>query len=85
VSNGSIGLKEKLMSTTWPGLATGQLRELARAFCTATLAATCSEELPQDAWLDARLREVGCPESQLETYRTRIMSLPLQGVVDGGC
>jgi hypothetical protein len=68
------------MSST---LTNGQLRDLGRALVAATLAATCVEELPQDAWLDVRLLELGCPEDQLKTYRAQIRSLPLQRLADG--
>lgn len=68
----------------WTGLTNGQLRELARAFCIAATSAESPEELPSDAWLDVRLRDLGCPENQLAACRARIKTLPLASVADGG-
>ena len=67
----------------WPGLTRGQARELARAFCATIAKADCPEELPSDAWLDVRLRDLGCPDDQLETWRDRIKAMPLATLANG--
>ena len=68
----------------WPGLTNGQSRELARElFVALTDAVHHMEPLPDDDWLDARLRERGCPEETLETWRARIRATPLRLIVDG--
>jgi hypothetical protein len=64
-------------------LTNGQMRELARAFCAAIRSADCPEALPSDAWLDARLREHGCPEDHLTTLRAQIKAIPLTSLADG--
>jgi hypothetical protein len=64
-------------------LTKAQARELADEFIVAMLAAG-SEAFPEDEWLAAKLRERGCPEDQLETWRERIKSLPLDEDDDGG-
>jgi hypothetical protein len=49
----------------WPGRTDGQLREVARRFHSAlTAAAEAEAALPSDEYLDAQLRERGCPEDQ---------------------
>jgi len=60
-------------------------REVAREFAAAVAHADCLEALPSDEWLDARLRERGCPEDQLETWRARIKTMPLREIADGAC
>jgi hypothetical protein len=60
-------------------------REIAREFSVAVLTADCLEALPSDAWLDARLRERGCPEDELATWRAKIKAMPLRGIADGAC
>jgi hypothetical protein len=67
----------------WRGLTKGQARELAREFVAAIGAANCVEALPSEAWLDVRLRALGCPDDQLAEWRGRIESMPLMGVADG--
>ena len=66
----------------WPGLTPGQLRVLAREYAAAILRADCIEALPSDAWLDARLRDHGCPSDQLETWRERVKAAPLPKIAD---
>jgi hypothetical protein len=51
----------------WPGLPIEQRREIFAAI-------TPSDWPPSDAWIDARLRERGCPEDQFATWRGRIRS-----------
>jgi hypothetical protein len=63
----------------------GKLRELARAYSVAAMEATTLEELPTDAWLNVRLRDLGCPEEQLAAHRARIRSMPLRKLADGPC
>lgn len=69
----------------WTALTIGQMRQLARALCTATFisSADCLEAAPSDAWLDARLRDFGCPENQLAAWRALIKALPLASLADG--
>ncbi len=69
--------------TSWAGLTDGQMRDLARELCVAVMKAKRSEEPPGDAWLNARLRERGCPEDQFETWREQIKVLPLRSLADG--
>ncbi len=66
----------------WPGLTNGQARELAREFCVAIMNAVEPMELPGDDWLDSRLRDRGCPDDQLATWRERILAMPLRRVSD---
>jgi hypothetical protein len=70
------------MIEDWPGLTNEQARELAREYCVAIAKADGLEELPSDAWLDVRLRELGCPEDQLEIWRAKIRAMPLSLVAD---
>jgi hypothetical protein len=53
----------------------GQLRELARWYRLAV--ARADWRLPSNAWLNARLRERGCPERELAAWRHRIKALAL--------
>jgi hypothetical protein len=41
-------------------------------------------EMPSDAWLNAELRERGCPDAMLERWRKRIRATPLHYISDGG-
>jgi hypothetical protein len=66
----------------WPGLATVQMRELAREYAIAIASAGSLEAMPGDAWLDVRLRALGCPDDQLAAWRERIKSTPLRDVAD---
>jgi hypothetical protein len=64
------------------------MRELGRKQCAAVAEAVntnCPEALPSDGWLDARLREHGCPDDQLATWRARVMATPLRDLADGTC
>jgi hypothetical protein len=61
----------------------GQMRELAREFCSAIFKAKCPEELPLDGWLYVRFRALGCPDDLLEAWRDRIKEIPLQRLADG--
>lgn len=67
----------------WPGLTDGQARGLAREFCAAISGAASLEEIPSDAWLNARLCALGCPDQALSTWRERIKALPLLSLADG--
>jgi hypothetical protein len=58
-------------------LTDGQLRELARWYCIALTRAGIWKPLEADAWLNARLRERGCPERELAAWRHRIKALAL--------
>jgi len=69
--------------TDWSDLTKGKARELARAYVVAIAKADCPEELPSDAWLNVRLRELGCPEDQLGISRERIKTMPLTELTDG--
>jgi hypothetical protein len=51
-------------------LSWGELRSIARAFhAELTSAAGAEAALPSDEYLDAQLRERGCPETQLSHWR----------------
>jgi hypothetical protein len=69
---------------SWTGLTKGEVRELGRAFVIAIQTAKNMEEMPGDAWLDAKLRERGCPEALLQTWCDRIRHTPLRDLADGG-
>jgi hypothetical protein len=60
-----------------------QLREIARELFTAVQAAAAPEEIPTDAWIDARLRTIGCSEDELRAHRDRIRKMPLRRLADG--
>jgi hypothetical protein len=66
-------------------LTKGQIRALARKYAVRVVETTCCEELPDHEWLDARLREHGCPEDQLDVWRDRVLSTPLTSVSDNAC
>src|SRR5215471_5863006 len=51
----------------WSGLTIEQRREIWRAI-------TPADWPPSDAWINARLRERGCPEDQLAIWHGRIRS-----------
>jgi hypothetical protein len=40
-------------------------------------------EMPSDAWLNAELRERGCPDAMLERWRKRIRATPLHYISNG--
>jgi hypothetical protein len=67
------------------GLSKAKVRELARTYVGAIRSADCLEALPGDEWLNARARELGCPEAELETVRAAIRSTPLHELADGHC
>ena len=57
-------------------LPSGELRLIAGAFHRAlTHASSEGLPLPSDEYLDAQLRERGCPETQLAHWRDRIRAL----------
>jgi hypothetical protein len=66
----------------WSGLTDGQVRTLARELVMAIAKADRPEALPGDDWLDVRLRDLGCPEGELETWRDRVRSTPLRSISD---
>jgi hypothetical protein len=75
--------------SSWQGLT--EVRELARELDIAIARVVHELELgetppegalPDAAWLNVRLRERGCPEDQLATWRERIKSTPLRDVAD---
>ena len=41
-------------------------------------------EMPSDAWLNAELRERGCPDAMLERWPKRIRATPLHYISNGG-
>jgi hypothetical protein len=60
----------------WPGTSDGEPRSIGRAFHLALVeAGDVGAPLPSDEFLNARLRERGCPESRLAEMRDRIRSL----------
>jgi hypothetical protein len=70
----------------WVMMTEGQARELARELIAAVnkaVEANCLEAFPPDAWLDARLREHGCPDDQLPMWRERVRSMPLRALSTG--
>jgi hypothetical protein len=68
----------------WPGLTNGQKRDLARDLAVAIMNAIKHKTPPPgDEWLNARLRDSGCPETDLATWRARIMATPLASIADG--
>jgi len=64
-------IKQDEAGSDW-GLSERQARKLAWGLVAATL------EGNPDEWLNAQLRERGCPEDQLEAWRERIKSMPLE-------
>jgi len=67
---------------TWPGRTRDQRRELVLELAYAVAEAECLAAIPGDEWLDARLRDRGCPESQLSTWRTIVQETPLAAIAD---
>ena len=60
-----------------------EMRALARKLCFAISRVDRLEALPDvDEWLDARIREHGCPENQLGLWRKKIKALPLKSIAD---
>jgi hypothetical protein len=56
------------MNESW-SLSHGERREIARKYCTRIIDARINNsisEMPSDAWLNAELRERGCPDATLE-------------------
>jgi hypothetical protein len=67
----------------WTGLTNGEMRALARKLCFAISKVDRLEALPDvDEWLNARIREQGCPENQLGVWRAKIKALPLKSIAD---
>ena len=64
----------------------GKRREIARKYCARIVDARInnSSEMPSDAWLNAELRERGCPDAMLERWCKRIRATPLNYISDGG-
>ena len=68
-------------------LSDGERREIARKYCARIVDARINNsisEMPSDAWLNAELRERGCPDAILERWRWRIRATPLHYISDGG-
>jgi hypothetical protein len=56
-----------------------QLRQIARAFL---IAVNKGEKPSPDAFFNARLRTLGCPDVELRAYRARIGQMPFNNVPD---
>ncbi len=68
-------------------LSDDERREIARKYCTRIVDARINNsisEMSSDAWLNAELRERGCPDTMLERWRKRIRATPLHYIADGG-
>jgi hypothetical protein len=83
-----LGEGARAMNTieSWT-LSDGERREIARKYCTRIVDARINNsisETPSDAWLNAELRERGCPDTMLERWRKRIHATPLHYIADGG-
>jgi hypothetical protein len=66
-------------------LSDGERREIARKYCARIVDARINNsisEMPSDAWLNAELRERGCPDAMLERWRKRIRATPLHYISD---
>jgi hypothetical protein len=65
--------REKDNMNNWPGLTNNQTSDLACEMFFATMnAIKHGDPLPGDERLNARLRELGCPETDLATWRVRV-------------
>jgi hypothetical protein len=56
-----------------------------RKYCTRIVDARINNsisETPSDAWLNAELRERGCPDTMLERWRKRIHATPLHYIAE---
>jgi hypothetical protein len=68
-------------------LSDSERREIARKYCARIVDIRINNsisEMPSDAWLNAELRERGCPDAILERWRWRIRATPLHYISDGG-
>jgi hypothetical protein len=68
-------------------LSDDERREIARKYCARIVDVRINNsisEMPSDAWLNAELRERGCPDAMLERWRKRIRATPLHYISDGG-
>jgi hypothetical protein len=70
-----------------PGLTDRQLHEVARDWVAAIEQAKRDDfvnGVPGDDWLDAKLRECGCPEGELAAAREQVKDVRLWDLRDGG-
>jgi hypothetical protein len=61
------------MSASW-WLTNEQLQELARTLATAVMG---DDDLLFDEWLDERLRDLGCPDDQLDVWIEKVWRYPV--------
>jgi hypothetical protein len=59
-----------------------QFGQIARDLSAPILNAQHLGEMPGDEWLNARLRQAGCDESDLPMWRERILETPLRDISD---
>ena len=81
-----MSVEASAISESWR-LSDAERREIARKYCTRIIDARINNgisEMPSDAWLNAELRERGCPDAMLERWRKRIRATPLHDVADVG-
>jgi hypothetical protein len=70
--------------TAWTGLTDKQRCDLAREGLFLRLAARrTGSRLNREEWENARLRELGCPESELAEWRDRLGQVTMGEIVDG--